>query len=227
MTWDGVVGLGEMMNFPGVLAGTDHAHGELAETLKADKVVTGHYSIPETDRGLNAYVASGVRCCHESTRAEDALAKMRLGQYAQLRYGSAWHDLPELAHAITDNDIDTRFANLISDDTHPHTLVEDGHLDHVLRVAVECGIPVVQAIQMMTINVATCFRMDNELGSITPGKCADIVFLDGLDSLNVVRMMIDGEVGGRKRQAPFRLPALRVPRMGHPFHASGLHAHAV
>ncbi len=194
MTWDGVVGLGEMMNFPGVLAGTDHAHGELAETLKANKVITGHYSIPETDRGLNAYIASGVRCCHESTRAEDALAKMRLGQYAQLRYGSAWHDLPELAHAITDHDIDTRFANLISDDTHPHTLVEDGHLDHVLRVAVQCGIPVIQAIQMMTINVATCFHMDDDLGSITPGKCADIVFLDGLDTLNVTRMMIDGTV---------------------------------
>lgn len=194
MEWDGVVGLGEMMNFVGVVNSTDHAHGELAETLKADKVITGHYSIPETDRGLNAYVASGVRCCHESTRAEDALAKMRLGQYAQLRYGSAWHDLPELAHAITDHDIDTRFANLISDDTHPHTLVQDGHLDHVLRVAVDCGIPVIEAIQMMTINVATCFRMDNELGSITPGKCADIVFLDGLDTLNVVRMMIDGDV---------------------------------
>ncbi|MCQ5071935.1 adenine deaminase, partial [Adlercreutzia sp. DFI.6.23] len=110
MTWDGVVGLGEMMNFPGVLAGTDHAHGELAATLAADKVVTGHYSIPETDQGLNAYVARGVRCCHESTRAEDALAKMRLGQYAQLHYGSAWLDLPNLAAAITETDIDTRFA---------------------------------------------------------------------------------------------------------------------
>ncbi len=194
MTWDGVVGLGEMMNFVGVVNGTDHAHGELAETLKADKVITGHYSIPEHDRGLNAYVASGVRCCHESTRAEDALAKMRLGQYAQLRYGSAWHDLPELAHAITDTDIDTRFANLVSDDTHPHTLVQEGHLDHVLRVAVSCGIPPIQAIQMVTLNVATCFRMDNELGSITPGKCADIVFLDGLDTLNVTRTIIDGEV---------------------------------
>ena len=211
MTWEGVVGLGEMMNFVGVLEGTDHAHGELAETLKADRVITGHYPIPETDRGLNAYVASGVRCCHESTRAEDALAKMRLGQYAQLRYGSAWHDLPELAHAITDTDIDTRFANLISDDTHPHTLVEDGHLDHVLRVAVGCGIPVVQAIQMMTINVATCFRMDNELGSITPGKCADIVFLDGLDTLNVVRMMIDGEVVAEDGDPLFDYEPYRFP----------------
>ncbi len=211
MTWDGVVGLGEMMNFVGVVNGTEHAHGELAETLKADKVITGHYSIPETDRGLNAYIASGVRCCHESTRAEDALAKMRLGQYAQLRYGSAWHDLPELAHAIVDNDIDTRFANLVSDDTHPHTLVEDGHLDHVLRVAVECGIPAIEAIQMVTINVATCFRMDNELGSITPGKCADIVFLDGLDTLRVTRMMIDGEIVAEDGKALFDYPRFQFP----------------
>lgn len=211
MTWDGVVGLGEMMNFVGVVNGTDHAHGELAETLKADKVITGHYSIPENDRGLNAYVASGVRCCHESTRAEDALAKMRLGQYAQLRYGSAWHDLPELAHAITDTDIDTRFAHLVSDDTHPHTLVEDGHLDHVLRVAVSCGIPPIQAIQMVTLNVATCFRMDNELGSITPGKCADIVFLDGLDTLNVTRTIIDGDVVAEDGAVLFPLGSYGYP----------------
>ena len=211
MTWDGVVGLGEMMNFPGVLAGTDHAHGELAATLAADKVVTGHYSIPETDQGLNAYIASGVRCCHESTRAEDALAKMRLGQYAQLRYGSAWLDLPNLAAAITETDIDTRFANLISDDTHPHTLVANGHLDYILRKAVDCGIDVVRAIQMMTINTATCFRMDNELGSITPGKCADIVFLDNLEDLNVTRVLIDGEVVAENGACTFPLAPFEYP----------------
>ena len=74
-----------MMNFPGILGSTDHAHGEVGATLEAGKIVTGHYSMPETDRGLNAYIASGVRCCHESTRPEDVLAKMRLGMYAQLR----------------------------------------------------------------------------------------------------------------------------------------------
>lgn len=211
MTWDGVVGLGEMMSFPGVLAGADHAHGELAETLKADKVITGHYSIPETDQGLNAYIACGVRCCHESTRAEDVLAKMRLGQYAQLRYGSAWLDLPQLATAITETDIDTRFANLISDDTHPHTLVAEGHLDYILRMAVSLGIPVVAAIQMMTINTATCFRMEHELGSITPGKCADIVFLDNLEDLNVVRTMIDGEVVAENGQITFDLAPFDYP----------------
>lgn len=211
MGWPSVVGLGEMMNFPGILGGTDHAHGEVAETLRAGKIVTGHYSLPETDRGLNAYIASGVRCCHESTRAEDALAKMRLGMYAQLRYGSAWKDLPVLAEAVLANDIDTRFAMLVSDDTHPHTLVADGHLDHIVRTAVELGIDAVTAIQMVTINCAQCFQMDHDLGSITPGKCADIVFLDDLESLQVTRVLIDGDVVAEDGRPLFDLPPFQFP----------------
>lgn len=193
MKWDETVGLGEMMNFPGVLSSSDHAHGEIAETLKAGKIVTGHYSMPETGRGLNAYIASGVRCCHESTRMEDALTKMRLGMYAMFREGSAWHDLHEVAKSITQHKIDTRFAVLISDDTHPYTLKSSGHLDHIVRRAVEEGIDVVTAIQMVTINCAQCFQMDQDLGSIAPGKCADLVFLSDLERLDVTRVLIDGK----------------------------------
>ena len=86
MTWDGIMGLGEMMSFPNVLSAEPNIHGELAETLKADQVITGHYSVPDTGAGLNAYIASGVRCCHESTRAEDVLEKMRRGMYALMRW---------------------------------------------------------------------------------------------------------------------------------------------
>lgn len=211
MEWDSVVGLGEMMNFPGVLAGDDHPSGEIAATLKADECVTGHYSIPETDRGLNAYVASGVRCDHESTRAEDVLAKVRLGQYAQLREGSAWRDLAHLAPAITSGDIDTRFINLISDDTHPNTLVEYGHLDHILRRAVAEGIDPVTAIQMVTINTATCFHMDNELGSIAPGKCADMVLMGSLEKFDVQMTMIDGEVVAQDGRALFDVEGASYP----------------
>ena len=190
MKWDEVVGLGEMMNFPGILYSTDHAHGVVGETLKANKIVTGHYSLPETGKGLNGYIASGVRCCHESTRAEDALAKMRLGMYSMFREGSAWHDLKEVSKSITANEVDSRFAILISDDTHPHTLLKDGHLDHIIRRAIEEGIDPLVAIQMVTINCAQCFQMDHELGSITPGKCADIVFIDDLNT----KVIIDGNV---------------------------------
>lgn len=194
MKWKECVGLGEMMNFPGILGSSDHAHGITGETLKAGKIVTGHYSLPETGKGLNAYIASGVRCCHESTRMEDALEKMRLGMYAMFREGSAWHDLKEVAKSITQHQIDTRFATLISDDTHPHTLTSKGHLDHIVRRAVEEGIDVITAIQMVTINCAQCFQMDHDFGSVTPGKCADMVLLNNLEELKVTKVWIDGDL---------------------------------
>ena len=194
MTWDGIMGLGEMMSFPNVLSAEPNIHGELAETLKADQVITGHFSIPDTAAGLNAYIASGVRCCHESTRAVDVLEKMRHGMYALMRYGSAWHDMPVIIRAILDNDIEDRFACLISDDTHPDTLISEGHMDHIIRCAVKEGLDPIKAIQYVTINPATCFRMDHEMGSITPGKCADIVFFDDLNDIRITRTIIDGDI---------------------------------
>lgn len=211
MEWDTCVGLGEMMNFPGILSSNEETHAITGNTLKAGKIVTGHYSMPENGKGLNAYVASGIRCCHESTRAEDALAKMRLGMYAMFREGSAWHDLKEVSRSITEHQVDTRFAVLISDDTHPHTLLSKGHLDHIVRRAVEEGIDVLTAIQMVTINCAQCFQMDHELGSITPGKCADMVLLDNLEELNIKKVWIDGALAAENgavvgEYAPYTYP---------------------
>ena len=194
MTWDGIMGLGEMMNYSNVLDGDKKIHEELAETLKADQVITGHYAEPETGAGLNAYIASGIRCCHESVRAVDVLEKMRHGMYAQLRYGSVWQDMPVIIRAILDNRIDDRFACLVSDDMQPDTLTEDGHMDHIIRQAVREGLDPIKAIQFATINPAACFRMDHELGSITPGKCADIVFFSDLNDIHVTRTIIDGKI---------------------------------
>lgn len=187
------VGLGEMMNYPGILSGEDGPHAMVAETLMANKIVTGHYSVPETDRGLNAYVAAGIRCCHESVRPEDALAKMRLGMYAMLREGSGWRDLHEVAQAVADGTVDSRFAILVTDDAHPHTLVEAGHVNRLLRRAVEEGISPVSALQMVTLNCAQCFQMDHELGSVTPGKCADLVLFEDLIHFRATWVAIDGE----------------------------------
>jgi adenine deaminase len=215
------VGLGEMMNFPGIINSDAHAHGMVAETLKAGKTVTGHYSVPETGRGLNAYAAAGIRCCHESTRAEDALAKMRLGMYAMIREGSAWRDLHEVIKCVTQNRVDSRFAVLVSDDAHPRTLVAQGHMDHILRRAMEEGLDPVTAIQMVTVNCAQCFGMDHELGSVAPGKCADLVLLSSLKDMRVTRVLIDGEtvaLDGRMTAdfAPYGYPewALGSMRIG-------------
>ena len=186
-------GLGEMMNFPGIIYSDERTHNIVGETLKAGKIATGHYSIPETDKGLNAYVAAGIRCCHESTREEDALEKMRLGMYALFREGSAWHDLQECAKAITKHNVDTRFACMVSDDAHPHTLISKGHLDHIVKRAIGYGIDPVTAIQMVTINVAQCFQLDHDFGSIAPSKCADMVLIDDLNNCHVTDVWIDGD----------------------------------
>jgi adenine deaminase len=152
-----------------------------------------------------------VRCCHESTREEDALEKMRLGMYAMFREGSAWHDLHEVAKSITEHKIDTRFAVLISDDTHPYTLLSQGHLDHIVRRAVQEGIDVVTAIQMVTINCAQCYQMDNDLGSIAPGKCADIVFINDLEKLEITRVLIDGKTAAENGKLTEELGEYRYP----------------
>ena len=194
LSWDGVMGLGEMMSFPNVMDADARIHQELAETLKADQVITGHYAVPDTGAGLNAYIASGVRCCHESIRAVDVLEKMRHGMYALMRYGSVWKEMPVIIRAILDNHIDDRFACLCTDDIQPATLTEDGHMDHIVRCAIREGLDPIKAIQYVTINTAACFRMDHEMGSITPGKCADIVFFDDLNDIRISRTIIDGNI---------------------------------
>ena len=223
MEWDACVGLGEMMNFPGILGADERTHAIVGETLKVGKIPTGHYSLPETDQGLNAYIASGIRCCHESTRAEDAIAKMRMGMYALFREGSAWHDLKEVARAITTRTIDSRFACLISDDTHPHTLKELGHLDYIVKRAIEEGIDPITAIQMVTINPAQCFQLDHEMGSIAPSKCADMVLLDDLTTCHVTSVFIDGELVAKDGKLLQPLPAYTYPDTAtHSVHLSEL-----
>ncbi len=194
MHFDDVVGLGEMMNFPGILNCDDNPIEEVNATLKHGETVTGHYSIPEHDRGLNAYIACGISCDHETIEPEDVTAKLRLGMYVQLREGSAWHNLRNLAPAVVDNKIDTRFCCLVSDDNHPHTIVGEGHLDRILQIAVESGIDPIIALQMVTINAATCFGLQHEMGIVGPGKCADLVLLDDLKKFKVSMTMIDGDI---------------------------------
>lgn len=188
-----VCGLGEMMNYPGTIFSDKSCHDKIDITLKNNLVVTGHYASEDTGAALNAYISSGVTCCHESTKANEVLEKIRRGCYAQMRYGSAFQDLPNLVEAILKNNIDTRFVSIVTDDAHPETLEYEGHLDRALKCAVKCGLDPILALQMVTINTAQSFNLAHELGSISPSKCADIVILDDLENFGVVYTIIDGE----------------------------------
>ncbi|MEW6228731.1 MAG: adenine deaminase C-terminal domain-containing protein, partial [Bacillota bacterium] len=154
---------------------------------------------------------AGIASDHESTRAEDALAKLRLGMYAKLREGSAWHDIKATIKSYTETGIDPRHIILVTDDAHPDTLIDLGHVNHVVRRAIEEGVPPVRAIQMATINVAECFRMSQDLGSIAPGRYADILFIRDLADLRPERVMADGEVVAEGGRMVVEVPAFIYP----------------
>src|SRR5699024_60059 len=193
LTWDGVVGLGEVMNFPGVVYDDPKMIDEIEATIARNKTVTGHF--PDgTPEMLQAYIASGVDSCHETVTREQGLEKARLGMHVQIREGSAWHDVKEVIKVITEDGIDSSNISLVTDDVYPQTLMEKGHLNHVVRRAIEEGVDPVEAIQLGTINTARYYHLDKELGSITPGKFADIILLDNLNEMEPTTVIANGQV---------------------------------
>ncbi|MFD9897717.1 adenine deaminase [Mesorhizobium sp. NPDC059025] len=191
MTWENIIGLGEVMNFPGVAANNPVMSGEIAATVRAGKTVGGHYASPDLGLPFHGYVAGGPEDDHEGTRAEDAIARVRQGMKAMLRLGSAWYDIAEQIKAVTEQGIDPRNFILCTDDSHSGTLVNDGHMDRVVRHAIQQGLKPVTAIQMVTINTAQHFRLEREIGSIAPGRLADFLIVS-----NLAEMTMD-EVYGR------------------------------
>ncbi|PAE09610.1 adenine deaminase [Terribacillus saccharophilus] len=193
LTWENVQGLGEVMNFPGVVHGDSKMHGEIAETIKAGKTVTGHFP-SEDPYALQAYIAAGVTSDHETIAKEDALAKLRAGLHVQIREGSAWRDVKEVIKVITEYKVDTRNISLVTDDVYPETLITKGHMNHVVRRAIEEGLDPVTAIQLATINSARYFHMENDIGSISAGKFADLLLIEDLQQMEASLVIADGSI---------------------------------
>src|SRR5208337_3527366 len=175
LTWPGIIGLGEMMNFPGVIEGNDKVHAEMSATRRAEKIIGGHYASPDLGRPFHAYVAGGAQDDHEGTRLEDAVARIRQGQRVMLRYGSAWHDVAAQLPAILRLGLDPRHFILCTDDSHSETLVNEGHMDRVVRHAIDQGLPPMAALQMATINTAEHFGVSRDIGVLAPGRFADVL----------------------------------------------------
>ena len=180
MGWPLIIGLGEVMNFPGVAANDPTMVGEIAATRAAGKTVGGHYASPDLGLGFHGYVAGGAEDDHEGTRMEDAAARVRQGMKAMLRLGSAWYDVAAQVKAITEMGLDSRHFILCTDDCHSGTLVRDGHMNRVVRHAIAQGLKPMTAIQMATINTAEHFKLEREIGSVTPGRRADFLIVSDL-----------------------------------------------
>lgn len=192
MAWPGIIGLGEMMNFPGVINGSPQMLAEMAATMRAGKVVGGHYASPDKGPAFSAYVAGGAADDHEGTAEADAIARVRNGMRSMMRLGSAWYDVESQITAVTKKGLDPRNFILCTDDCHSGTLVNEGHMNRVVRHAIACGCDPVIALQMATINTATHFGLERELGSIAPGRRADLVLTDDLVSLPINRVIARG-----------------------------------
>ena len=194
MKWDGIIGLGEMMNFPGVFMGDNNMLEEMSITHANNKTIGGHYASPDLGLPFHGYVAGGAEDDHEGTHLEDAVERVRQGMKAMLRYGSSWYDVASQVGAITHLGLDSRRFILVTDDSHAQTLSQDGHMDRVLRHAIEQGLNPVTAIQMMTINTAEHFGLTKEMGMIAPGRWADIVLVKDLNDFKADLVIAKGVV---------------------------------
>ncbi|MBE6493110.1 MAG: adenine deaminase [Methanosphaera stadtmanae] len=186
------VALGEMMNYMGVINKDKEVMAKLDIARKHKKPIDGH--APQlTGKALQAYVKQGITTCHESITKKEALEKRRLGMKIMIREGSENHSLEELLHCGAEF--------IVSDDITSEDLLK-GHLDKCLREAVDLGMDPFDAIKLVTINPAEHYNLNT--GSITPGKNADLVFIDNLNDFRVKRVIVNGNTIFKKQKLLFR-----------------------
>lgn len=223
MTWEGIIGLGEVMNFPGVFASDEKMHAEMGATRQARKVIGGHYASPDLGLPFHGYAAGGPEDDHEGTRLEDAVARARQGMKVMMRFGSAWHDVASQVRAVTEMGLDPRRFILCTDDSHSATLVGEGHVDRALRQAIAQGLPPITAIQMATINAAEHFGVARDMGMIAPGRYADILLVSNLPQFKADLVIARGALAAQDGRLLLEMPAFDYPEwavqsvhLGHP-----------
>lgn len=185
-----ILGLGELMNYPGVV----HTVPEVMEKIRAagDKPIDGH--APKlSGRELNAYVAAGIRSDHECTTLEEAREKLRMGMYIMIREGTTTKNLKSLLPLVKFGRGSSRKCFFVTDDRHPYDLLREGHINFMIKTAIKSGVDPVTAIQMATINGAEYFKL-RDLGAVAPGYKADIVVLDTFDDFNILSVFKDGRL---------------------------------
>lgn len=183
-----VLGIAEMMNFPGVLNLDKNVMAKLELAKSKDKRIDGHAPFL-SNKDLCAYIASGVKSDHECTTPQEAIEKLRLGMYIMIREGTAAKDLDALIPVL--KECNTRKCLFVTDDRHPSDLKE--HINGMVRRAVEAGVNPIKAVQCASLNTAEYFGLKN-LGAVAPGYKADLLILPDLKSFKPDFVLKDGKV---------------------------------
>ena len=201
-----VLGLAEVMNYPGVIFRDSEVLKKIR--LAGNKRVDGH--APQlSGRDLTAYIAAGIKSDHECTTLEEANEKLRQGMHIMIREGSAAKNLLDLLPLVTPQN--ARQFLFVSDDRHPADILREGHIDFMIRTAIKHGLDPIQAMQIASLNAAAYFGL-KDLGAIAPGYRADIAVLDDLESLNVMKVIKDGKLVAEDGYLTARLESTPAPK---------------
>ncbi len=186
-----VQGLAEMMNYPGIIAADGSTVAKIVASQAHHKKIDGH-APGLMGHDLNAYIAAGVYSDHECDTLENAMEKLRLGQFIMIREGTAARNLEDLISLVKDPKTHSR-CMFCSDDRHPSDLLEHGHIDHICRKAVALGADPIQVIQVACLHAARYFLLNNR-GAIAPGYLADFAILEDLKDFKVVTVYKKGQL---------------------------------
>lgn len=183
-----VLGIGEMMDYPGVINRSEEVMRKIA--IAGNKVIDGHAPMLKGKR-LYSYVSAGIRSDHECTDVAEAREKLRAGMYIMIREGTAAKNLKNLLPLV--NSENSRKFVFVTDDRHLEDIAREGHIDYLVRTAIRLGVEPIRAIQMATINTAEYFNIKN-LGAIAPGYAADLVVFDDLKKVKISRVFKSGRL---------------------------------
>ena len=196
-----VLGLGEMMNYPGIINKDKNVIDKLELFYKNKKSIDGHAPYVR-GKNLNAYILSGINTDHECSVEEEMIEKLRLGMYIMIREGSATKDLKNLIEGV--NQYNYQRILFCTDDKHPEDLLKEGHINYNIKLSIENGIDTITAIQMATINPANCYNLKN-VGAIAPGYKADLIIFDNLENFNIEEVYKDGKLVGKNKKPLFTI----------------------
>ena len=185
-----ILGLGEVMNAPGVIHGDRQLHKKLE--LFSGRILDGHAPYLPDDE-LTAYALAGIRTDHEASDFDYALEEIRRGIHVHIREGSAAHNLETLINGILAHDLPCENFSFCTDDKHIEDILRQGHINYNVRRAVELGLSPMAAIKMATINTARCYGL-KELGAVAPGYQADLIVTDDLSSFRILSVYHKGRL---------------------------------
>lgn len=204
-----VLGLGELMDFPSVITCEKNIINKIVLAKNAHKIMDGH-APGISGKELNAYILPGVRTEHECSTAEEAVERLRLGMFIMLREGSAARNVVNLLPAV--NDATLSRCLFCTDDRHPEDILNQGHIDNNIRIAIQNGFDPVKAIQMATINAARCYNLVN-IGAVAPGYKANVIILNNLEKVDIYQVYKKGRLVAEEGKALFDLRSINDSKM--------------